>query len=77
MRLRDVAQLVGITERAVQSIVADLIDSKYLVRERHGRRNSYDVTIDLPLRHPLERHREIGELLELLRPDRGSVAHSA
>jgi hypothetical protein len=68
MRLRDVAQLVGITERAVQSIVADLIDSKYLLRERQGRRNSYQVNVDLPLRHPLERQHSIGELLELLHP---------
>jgi predicted transcriptional regulator len=74
MRLRDVAQLVGITERAVQSIVADLIDSKYLRRERQGRRNTYEVSVDLPLRHQLERQHSIGELLEILHPSSTSPA---
>ena len=52
IRLRDVAQKVGITERAAQRIVADLIESKYLSSVKVGRRNRYDLHPDQPLRHP-------------------------
>jgi DNA-binding Lrp family transcriptional regulator len=72
VRLRDIATMVGITERAAQSIVADLEDSGYLRRERVGRRNRYDLMPDVALRHPLESHHTVGELLRLLaRPARG------
>ncbi|MCR9292818.1 MAG: ArsR family transcriptional regulator [bacterium] len=64
--LRQVAFRVGITERAVQRIVLDLEEQGYLVRERVGRRNRYQVVTDLPLRHPIEAHRNIGDLLELV-----------
>jgi predicted ArsR family transcriptional regulator len=67
IRLRDVAQLVGITERAAQSIVADLVNEGYLSREKVGRRNSYQLHLDRPLRHPIERHHTVGELLAVLR----------
>ncbi len=71
VRLRDVADRVGITERAVQRIVADLEEGGYLSRSRQGRRNHYEVHPDRPLRHAVEAHREVGVLLELiLRPDR-------
>ena len=66
LRLRDVARLVGITERSAQRIVADLEEGGYLVRERHGRRNRYRVNAQLHLRHPLEAHREISTLLALV-----------
>lgn len=66
IRLRDVAALVGITERAAQSIVADLVDTGYLTRRREGRRNHYEVHGGLPLRHPLERHQSVSTLLDLL-----------
>ncbi len=69
IRLRDVAMRVGITERAAQHIVADLVTAGYLSRRRAGRRNVYQVHADLPLRHPLERHAEIGALLALLAGD--------
>ncbi len=65
-RLRDVAALVGITERAAQRIVADLVDAGYLERERDGRRNRYRLNPDLPLRHPLEQDHNIGEILAVL-----------
>lgn len=65
-RLRDVAELVGITERAAQRILADLVDAGYVERERVGRRNRYRVGGEQPLRHPVERHRTIGELLAAL-----------
>lgn len=63
-RLREVADLVGITERAVQRIVADLEEEGYLVRERFGRRNRYNVNTDCPFRHPIESHRTIKVLLD-------------
>ncbi|MDH4116006.1 MAG: winged helix-turn-helix transcriptional regulator [Acidimicrobiia bacterium] len=66
--LRDVASQVGITERATQRIVADLEAGGYLVRERVGRRNQYEVRADVPLRHPIETHVAIGKVLEVLRP---------
>jgi len=66
MRLRDAADRVGITERAVQRIVADLEAGRYLQRERQGRRNHYRVNRDLPLRHPIEAHRKIASLIALV-----------
>lgn len=65
--LRDVAAQVGITERAVQSIVADLEQAGVLRRDRVGRRNRYDLDLTIPLRHPLEGHRTVGALLAALR----------
>jgi Mn-dependent DtxR family transcriptional regulator len=66
IRLRDVADKVGITERAVQRIVTDLEEGGFLTRERTGRRNRYDLHPHLPLRHPIESHRTIGDLLSLI-----------
>jgi len=64
----EIAQRVGITERATQKIVADLVSEGYLVRERVGRRNRYTVNTNLRLRHPLERHQRVGQLLEAVAP---------
>ena len=66
VRHRDLAAQVGITERAAQRIVAELIEAGYLASSRDGRRNRYRINPDLPLRHPLEREHRIGELLTLL-----------
>ncbi len=66
IRLRDVAKQVGITERAVQRIVADLEAEAYLTRRRSGRRNQYQVNLERPLRHPVEAHRTVGSLLALV-----------
>ena len=66
IRLKDVAQKVGITERATQRIVADLVQEGYLSTEKKGRRNCYQVDPALPLRHPVERHNQIGQLLQLV-----------
>lgn len=63
-RGRDIAARVGITERAAQAIVADLVADGYLTRRREGRRNHYEIHHEAPLRHPLERHRSVGELLD-------------
>ena len=67
-RLRDVADVVGITERAAQRIVAELEEAGYLTRTRDGRRNRYEIHPDVPLRHPLERDHAVGEILDVLRP---------
>lgn len=64
--LREVALAVGVTERAVQRIVSDLEAEGYLVRERLGRRNHYEINDSQPLRHPLENRHSIGEILRLL-----------
>ncbi len=66
IRLRDVAERVGITERAAQRIVAELVDAGYLERTREGRRNSYRLNPSLPLRHPLERQHSVGEIIDVL-----------
>ena len=69
-RFRDIAQSVGITERAAQRIVADLIESGYVESERIGRRNHYRVNTDIAMRHPAQNGHEVGELLELLQVKR-------
>ena len=60
----EIAQRVGITERAAQKIVSDLVAEGYLERERVGRRNTYRVNHGRGLRHPLESHQSVGELLQ-------------
>ena len=66
IRLREIGDTIGITERAAHRIVSDLVAAGYLARERHGRRNHYTIEADLPVPDPLARRRRIGELLELL-----------
>lgn len=66
MRLRDVASVVGITERAVQRIVAKLENEKILTRTREGRRNRYRIHTSQRMRHPLENHCTVGALLETI-----------
>ena len=66
IRLRDIAAAVGITERAAHRIVSELVEEGYVVRERQGRRNRYQVKTKLPLRHPLAEEHEVGDLLEVL-----------
>jgi DNA-binding MarR family transcriptional regulator len=66
VRLRDIAQTVGITERATQRIVADLIEGGYVSRERRGRRNHYSVNPKTKMRHPSQREQDVGTLLDVL-----------
>jgi DNA-binding MarR family transcriptional regulator len=66
VRGRDIAERVGISERAVQGIIGDLVEAGYVVRERSGRRNHYTINPDGPLRHPLEDDHTVGELLTML-----------
>lgn len=66
LRTRDIAELVGITERSAQAIISDLVDAGYVTRTKEGRRNRYEVHGDIPLRHPLEQEHTVGELLVTL-----------
>ena len=65
-RLRDIAATVGITERTVAQIVGELEQAGYLTKTRVGRRNSYEVHDELPLRHPEHRQHTVGELINFL-----------
>jgi DNA-binding MarR family transcriptional regulator len=64
VRIRDIAQVVGITERAAQRIVADLIATEYVDRERIGRRNHYRLNSDVKMRHAAQADLRISELLD-------------
>lgn len=68
MRLREVAVEVGLTERAVQRIVRELAESGYITLERRGRRNTYQIKSQQPMRCTLARHRQVQELFGLLAP---------
>ena len=63
LRMRDIADRVGITERAAHRIVSALVEAGYVAKQRTGRRNSYEVRQDQPLRLPLERDLQLGSLL--------------
>jgi hypothetical protein len=69
IRLREIGDSVGITERAAHRIVGDLIAAGYVSRQRNGRRNRYTVRRHLPLPDPLARGQKVGDLLEVLRAD--------
>jgi len=71
LRQRDISELVGITEGAVQRILNELEDDGYLARERIGRRNRYTVLAGQPLRHPLEAGHTIEEIIDTV--NRGAV----
>lgn len=66
VRMRDMALRVGVTERAVQRIVAELEEGGYLKRERTGRQNRYEICSAFPLRHPIERDCEVSSLINLV-----------
>jgi predicted transcriptional regulator len=66
VRLLDIAQRVGITERSAYAIVQDLADAGYIVKEKAGRRNRYHIRAHLPLREPTSRERTVGDILALL-----------
>jgi DNA-binding MarR family transcriptional regulator len=66
IRLREIGEAVGITERAAHRIVSELADAGYISRERHGRRNRYTVQSHLPVPDPVAREQKIGDLLAIL-----------
>jgi len=69
VRLREIASQVGITERAVQKIIAELEATGIVTKSRDGRRNHYEVDTGAPLRHPLEAHRTVESLVRMLFDD--------
>jgi predicted transcriptional regulator len=66
IRLREIGERVGVTERAAHRIVGELVDAGYLTRERRGRRNHYTIRPQLPLPDPLVREQSVGDLLGVL-----------
>lgn len=66
VRVREIAQAVGITERAVQRILGELEAAQVIQRTRHGRRTHYEINQELPLRHPIEAQHSVGELMRLI-----------
>ena len=66
VRLRDIAEELGITERTAFGIVADLTLAGYVTKDRDGRRNSYEIQVQQPLKESIGREVAIGEVLELL-----------
>jgi DNA-binding IclR family transcriptional regulator len=67
VRLRELAVTLDITERSAHTIVSELIEVGYVVKERHGRRNRYQIQEEqLPLRESAGREQTIGEILEIL-----------
>src|SRR5438270_10838665 len=75
-RTRDIAERVGITERAAQRIVADLIAEGYVERTKVGRRNRYEINRHGHLRHPLFQEFEIGPLVDTLHTNNGGAEGS-
>ena len=74
LRLRDIAARLGITERIAHGIVADLVDAGYVVKEKDGRRNRYQIQVHLPLPEPGTREPAIGEMLAVLLGEGGGFA---
>jgi DNA-binding transcriptional ArsR family regulator len=70
VRMRDIANLVGVTERAVQRIISDLEEAGHIARVRCGRRNNYEIRADLPLRHPIEEHVRVSALVDFVTGER-------
>jgi DNA-binding IclR family transcriptional regulator len=72
VRLREIGERVGITERAAHGIVVDLAAAGYITRRRNGRRNQYTINADLQVHDPVARDKNIGQLLEILMETHGS-----
>ncbi len=64
--MRDIATALAVTERSAFTIVTDLIEAGYVVKDKDGRRNRYHIQAHLPLEEPLARERSLGEVLKLL-----------
>lgn len=76
-RVRDVADYIGITERATQMIISDLEEAGYLTRTRVGRRNAYTVRPDRPLRHPADAGHDVQDLITLFTGGAVYLSHAA
>ena len=66
IRLRDLAAALDVTERTAYGVVVDLIDAGYVLKQKDGRRNRYEIQADLPLREKTSRERTIGDIIDLL-----------
>ena len=66
VRLRDIAARLGVTERSAYGIVTELAEAGYVVKQKDGRRNRYEIQAHLPLPEPTSRERTVGEILALL-----------
>ena len=75
VRLREIATVLGITERAAFGIVTDLVDAGYVLKDKQGRRNRYSVQLDRPLPEALLRQRTIGQLLDALAHAEAGTRH--
>jgi len=71
LRMREIAEQVRITERAVQRVIHDMIEDGYIEVTKEGRRNHYTVRDDLPMRHPLEANAKVSCLIGILQATRG------
>lgn len=74
-RMRDLAELIGVTERTAQTIVADLEAAGYLTRTRVGRRNRYSVDLAQPFRHSAQHGHLVGPFLQMLSTLPNAAAH--
>jgi hypothetical protein len=77
VRLRDIAVSLDITERRAYGIVTDLAKAGYVVKQKDGRRNRYQIQTHLPLPEPTRRERTVGEVLALLAGADGSAISDA
>jgi hypothetical protein len=68
-RLRDIAASLGITERSAYGIITDLTAAGYVVKQKHGRRNRYQIQVHLPLPEPASQEPAIGDVLAVLAGD--------
>jgi DNA-binding IclR family transcriptional regulator len=66
VRLRDIATALGVTERSAYAVITDLAQAGYVLKEKDGRRNRYEIQADLPLPDSISQQRSIGEVLGLL-----------
>lgn len=66
VRVREIAETVGVTERAAQRILTELEEAGYISKTRDGRRNRYAINPDVRMRHPMDQEHHIGELVDLL-----------
>ena len=77
VRMRELAADVGITERAIQRIIEDLVTAGYLSVKKEGRRNRYDVRSELPLKRLPVSHRTVGDLVRFVREQPGSLSQAS
>lgn len=76
-RVRDIAELVGISERGAHQIVADLVSARYVHRTRVGRRNRYAIEEKTALKQSVLKHRRVASIIALLGPEPASASHGA